>query len=162
MLNAILFVFIALTLALLVAAQMGKLAGQAPPDLGITDGRLKPPSETRNSVSSQAALFPDHPQRVYAQIDALPLKAEGPEASIVALSSVLKALPGVRIVEQRGDYLRAESETRWMRFVDDMEFWVNPTRSVVELRSASRIGRKDFGANRARIEKVRSAYATAP
>ncbi len=161
MFKTILYLLIALALALLIAAQTGRLAGRAPSDLGVTDGRLKPPSLTGNSVTSQASLFPDHPQRVYAQIDALPLKAEGPEASIAALSSVLKALPSVRIVEQRSDYLRAESETRWLKFVDDMEFWVNPTRSVVELRSASRIGRKDFGANRTRMEQIRSAYEKA-
>jgi len=30
---------------------------------------------------------------------------------------------------------------------------------VIEVRSASRLGRKDFGVNRARIESIRSALA---
>jgi uncharacterized protein (DUF1499 family) len=39
-----------------------------------------------------------------------------------------------------------------------MEFWVNPERQVIEVRSASRLGRKDFGVNRQRIEALRRAY----
>jgi uncharacterized protein (DUF1499 family) len=33
---------------------------------------------------------------------------------------------------------------------------------MVELRSASRLGRKDFGVNRARIETIRAAYLAQP
>ena len=44
-----------------------------------------------------------------------------------------------------------------MKFVDDAEFWFDPANSVVQVRSASRIGRKDFGVNRARIEAIRQA-----
>ncbi len=36
----------------LLAGQAGWLAGTMPSDLGVRDGRLKPPSLTRNSVSS--------------------------------------------------------------------------------------------------------------
>ena len=48
-----------------------------------------------------------------------------------------------------------------MRFVDDVEFWVDPAAGVVQVRSASRVGRKDFGVNRARIENVRARLAAA-
>ncbi|MEO5655608.1 MAG: DUF1499 domain-containing protein, partial [Nitrosospira sp.] len=52
----------------LLAGQLGLLKGTQPTDLGVHDGRLKPPSKTPNSVSSQASLYPDHPQRAYAEI----------------------------------------------------------------------------------------------
>jgi uncharacterized protein (DUF1499 family) len=45
--------------------------------------------------------------------------------------------------------------------VDDLEFWLNPAQGVIEVRSASRLGREDFGTNRQRIERIRSAYNTA-
>ena len=35
-----------------------------------------------------------------------------------------------------------------MKFVDDLERWVDPVNQVVQVRSASRMGRKDFGVNR--------------
>ena len=52
----------------LLAGQLGLLKGTPPTDLGVHDGKLKPPSKTPNSVSSQASLYPDHPQRDYADI----------------------------------------------------------------------------------------------
>lgn len=124
----------------------------------MSNGRLKPPSLTPNSVSSQAALYPDHPQRAYAEIKPLPLKQASGTASIQALAVMLAAMPGIRIVEQRPDYVRAEAETRWMKFTDDLEFWFDPARNAIELRSASRLGRKDFGVNRERIEAIRAAW----
>ncbi|NJN40333.1 MAG: DUF1499 domain-containing protein [Gammaproteobacteria bacterium] len=69
---------------------------------------------------------------------------------------------GVTIIDTGPDYLRAEAETRWLRFVDDLEFWANPARGVIELRGASRLGRKDFGQNRVRAEAIRAAYLATP
>lgn len=146
----------------LLAAQGGALRGTQPTDLGVKDGRLKAPSLTRNSVSSQAALYPDHPQTTYAKIEPLPLKNGDAAASFLALTSALQLVQGITVVDQRPDYLYAQAETRWLKFVDDLEFWVNPAAGVVELRSASRLGREDFGANRQRIEAVRSAYLAQP
>lgn len=151
----------AMALALL-GAQVGLLRGQRPGDLGVKDGRLKPPSLTRNSVSSQASLYPEHPQLTYATIAPLPFKAAGAPQSFQALQTVLRSMPGVTIVEQKPDYLHAQAQTRWLKFVDDLEFWANPASSTIELRSESRLGREDFGLNRQRIEAIRAAYLAAP
>ena len=156
------YIVLAAIVLALVAAQVGLLSGQRPDDLGVKDGRLKPPSMTRNSVSSQAALLPDHPQRAYAAIDPLQFKAGGVAASMKALQAVLGTMQGVTIVEQRPDYLYSQAQTRWLKFVDDVEFWANPANNVIEVRSASRLGQEDFGVNRQRIEKIRAAYLAAP
>lgn len=145
-----------------VAIQSGILGGNRPADLGVKDSRLKPPSPTRNSVSSQAALYPDHPQRDYADIAPLPMKPAAAANSLHALSAVLRSMPNIRVVEQRPDYVYAQAETPWLKFVDDLEFWVNPARGVIELRGASRLGREDFGVNRQRIEAIRAAYLARP
>lgn len=156
------YIVLAAIVLALVAAQVGLLSGQQPVDLGVKDGRLKQPSRTRNSVSSQAVLFPDHPQRAYATIDPLPFKGASAAASLKVLETVLQDMPGVTIVEQRPDYLRAQAQTRWLKFVDDVEFWANTASGVIELRSASRLGREDFGVNRKRIEAIRATYLAAP
>ncbi len=144
-----------------LAVQTGALRGNAPTDLGVKDGRFKPPSPTRNSVSSQATLYPEHPQKAYAHIEPLPLKPGGAAASVsAALVAALQTLPGVTVVQQQPDYVYAQAQTRWLRFVDDMEFWVNPAAGVIEVRSASRLGREDFGTNRSRMEALRAAYLT--
>ena len=145
-----------------LAAQTGVLQGNAPTDLGVKDGRFKPPSLTRNSVSSQAALYPEHPQKTYAHIEPLPLKPGNPAASVSALVAALQTLPGVTVVQQQPSYVYAQAQTRWLQFVDDMEFWVNPATGVVEVRSASRLGREDFGTNRSRMEALRAAYLAQP
>ncbi|GAB4861889.1 hypothetical protein Ancab_037144 [Ancistrocladus abbreviatus] len=61
-----------------------------------------------------------------------------------------------RIMEKKDDYLRVEYETPVLGFVDDVEFWFPPGRkSIVEYRSASRVGNFDFDANRKRIKALR-------
>lgn len=156
------YLVLAAIVLMLVIAQLGLLSGQQPRDLGVKDGRFKPPSLTRNSVSSQTALHSEHPQRTYASIEALPFKPGGSAESIKALEAALNAVPGITVVERKPDYLYAQAQTRWLKFVDDLEFWADPARGVIELRSASRLGREDFGVNRQRIEALRAAYLAAP
>lgn len=154
-------VFILLPLLVLASGQLGWLAGHAPNDLGVRDGKLKPPSRTDNSVSSQATLWPEgeHASR-YAQIAPLATVGNG-SAAMGRLRTLLAAWPGARVVEDRADYLRVEFTTRWLRFVDDAEFWFDPAANVIHVRSASRLGRKDLGVNRARIEAIRAQLHTA-
>ena len=149
-----------LPVLVLVAGQTGLLGGQRP-ELGVLDGRLQPPSPTPNSVSSQTHLHPGHPQAAYAAVEPLPLKAAGAAESLRVLTGVLQAMPGVTVVAQKDNYLRAQAQTRWLKFIDDLEFWIDPQDARIEVRSASRLGRKDFGVNRARLEAIRNAYLAA-
>ena len=67
----------------------------------------------------------------------------------------------VTIVSEQPNYLATEFRTRIMRFVDDVEFEARHDDGVIAMRSASRIGFSDLGANRHRLEQLRSALATA-
>lgn len=158
LLKALLYGLLALVVLVLIGAQFDGLSGHRPSDLGVTQGRLKPPSLTRNSVSSQADLYPDHPQRTHALLAPLPLRHGDAMTSLRTLATVLQTQPGITLVEQRPDYLYAQAQTRWLKFVDDLEFWFNPARGVIEVRSASRLGREDAGLNRRRMENIRAAY----
>ena len=150
-----------LAVLLVVVGQMGLLAGSTPDNLGVRDGRLKPPSRTPNSVSSQAALYPDHAMRETAQIAPLALKGDGP-ATLARLRSSVQAMPGAKLLKSEPDYLYAQFSTRLLGFVDDTEFWFDPSAGVVQVRSSSRVGRKDLGVNRARVEAIRPLLAAAP
>lgn len=143
-------------LLVLLAGQLGWLGGPEPSNLGVREGRLKPPSSTPNSVSSQAMLWPGHPQRQAAQIDPIALRGDG-ATTIARIKAIIEAMPGAELVDAREDYLYARFTSRWLGFVDDTEFWVDPTAQVVQVRSASRVGRRDFGVNRQRIEAIRAA-----
>lgn len=161
MLKWMVIMILALGVAVVAAGQLGLFQGTPPGDLGVRDGRLKPPSVTQNSVSSQAALYPDAPQRIYAQVAPFALRGDGP-ATIARLKALVEAKPGARIIEARPDYLYVQCTTRVLGFVDDLELWFDPAAQVVQVRSASRLGRKDFGVNRDRVESLRAALADGP
>jgi uncharacterized protein (DUF1499 family) len=112
-----------------------------PTNLGVTDGRLAPPRRTPNCVSSQA----DPADREH-YIEPL-------RASMDDVREAVQALPRTRIVLAHANYLYAEFRSRLLGFVDDVEFFFDGV--VVHVRSASRLGRRDFGVNRARVEEIR-------
>lgn len=145
----------------LTAAQLGAFSGNAPQDIGVTQGQLKAPSMTNNSVSSQATLYPEHPQHAVARMAPLALRGDGP-ATLQKIQTIVETTPNAVLVQRQPDYLYAQYTTRWMKFVDDVEFWFDPVNQVIQVRSASRIGREDFGVNRARVESIRAALAATP
>lgn len=122
-------------------------SGTRPTHLGIQDsGELAPCPDTPNCVSSFAS--PEDTRHYIA-----PFEAE--EAQWKQLARILVRTPRIQIIEQDQHYIRAEATTRIMRFVDDLEFLYQPEASAIYVRSASRIGRYDFGVNRKRIEHLR-------
>jgi uncharacterized protein (DUF1499 family) len=148
---------LAIAVAAVLAGQLGLLKCQAPTDLGVHDGRLKPPASTPNSVSSQADLYPEHPQRAYARITPLALQGSG-EAAMQQLAELVKKTPRCVLVTQQPDYLYAQCSTALLHFTDDVEFWLDRTANVIQLRSASRLGHGDLGVNRARMETIRAQF----
>jgi uncharacterized protein (DUF1499 family) len=145
-----------LALVLIVAGQLGLLRGKAPQDIGLKDGKLKRPALTPNSVTSQADLWPDHPRRSYAAI--APLKASGDgSAEMKKIVEILQAMPRTTIIKNEPGYIYAQSTTALLKFTDDTEFALDASKGVIDVRSASRLGQKDFGVNRARVEAIRTA-----
>ena len=67
--------------------------------------------------------------------------------------------PGAQVVRAGPDHLCVQYTTKWLKFVDDAEFWFDPVAQKVQLRSASRLGESDLGLNRARIEALRQRLA---
>jgi len=152
-------VLAALLFLLWLAGQLGLLQGTPKAPLGVQQGRLAPPSLTQNSVSSQAGLHPDHPQAAYAAIEPFtPRAGETGADALERLTALLSQQPGTHITHQSDGYVHAEATTRWLRFVDDIELWHDPATGLVHVRSASRLGRKDFGVNRTRTEALRAAF----
>ena len=137
-----------------MASLFGSLfAGTMPTDLGVRDGRLKACPDSPNCVNSQATD---------AGHTIAPLAFKGDAAAALrALATIVAATPGATIVVERDNYLQATFATPMMGFVDDVEFFVDPARSVIEVRSASRLGHSDLGVNRKRIEDLRQTMAAA-
>lgn len=121
-------------------------AGKRPQNLGYANGRLAPCKTTPNCVSSQAD--PRDEQHYIA-----PIAVKGDAMS--AIRKAVESQPRTTIVQAEPGYLYAEFKSKLMGFVDDVEFLVDPAKGVVHVRSASRLGRRDFGVNRERIERLR-------
>lgn len=136
-------------LALLVA--FGCTAGE-PPALGIHQDRLTPCPDSPNCVSSDAD---DERHHVAAFVLRPPLAESWAE-----VRAALDAVPRLRIVDEAGDYLRAESRSRVFRFIDDLELHFREGEGIIAVRSASRLGRGDLGVNRRRVERLRSLLAS--
>jgi len=71
------------------------------------------------------------------------------------LLEVIRSLSGTRVVADDGSYLRVEFTSAVFRFVDDVEFYIDPAQKLIQVRSASRVGYWDLGANRRRVEDIR-------
>jgi uncharacterized protein (DUF1499 family) len=77
---------------------------------------------------------------------------------MVKLLSVLQTMPGATIISADEAYVHAEFRTKRMRFVDDFEARIDASESMIQVRSASRVGKRDFNVNRDRVEAIRLAY----
>lgn len=112
--------------------------------------QLSPCPQSPNCVSSQST-DPDH------FIEPLVYQATIEEAKARILK-VIASLPRTRIVEEEPTYLHAECTSLIFRFTDDLEFAFDDTQKVIHVRSASRVGHSDLGANRKRVEAIRQRF----
>ncbi|WP_017300595.1 DUF1499 domain-containing protein [Nodosilinea nodulosa] len=123
-------------------------AGDRPTNLGVKEGKLAPCPDSPNCVVSQGKPDAEHA--------IAPLAYSGdPAEAMTKLTAVVKAMPRTTIVESTDNYLYAEFASKLMGFVDDVEFYLDPAESVIQVRSASRLGKSDLGVNRQRVEAIR-------
>jgi uncharacterized protein (DUF1499 family) len=91
-----------------------------------------------------------------------PLRFTGsPAEAWSRLQTILQQQPRTRIVAEQDGYLHAEFRSLIFRFVDDVEFLLQPEQGLIQLRSASRSGYSDFGVNRRRVERLRRLFTAA-
>ena len=117
-----------------------------PTNLGVSGGRFAPCRRTPNCVSSQADPAD---QEHYI----MPIAFGG---TMHELRRAVESMERAAVIREEGHYLHAEYTSKLMGFVDDVELLLDEKARLVHVRSASRLGRRDFGVNRERIEKLRS------
>ena len=115
--------------------------GEAP---GLTDGRLAPCPDSPNCVSSEEGTASEKTIE--------PLAADVWERLPQAIAE-----QGGTVTETREDYIASEFKSDVFGFVDDVEF--RRAEDAVHVRSASRVGYSDAGANAARVAKLREALS---
>ena len=117
-----------------------------PSNLGVKDGRLAPCRRTPNCVSSQAD--PADREHYIA-----PIAFRG---GMEELRRAVESMPRTTMITADRNYVYAEYRTPLMRYVDDVELYYDERAGLVHVRSASRLGRRDFGVNRRRVEELRT------
>ena len=122
---------------------MFNFSGTRPTNLGVKDGKLAACPGTPNCVCSQS----EDPK---FKIDPLP------PITIADLKTIVANMERSTIIEETDNYLYAEFKSKLMGYVDDVEFYRDSDANVVQVRSASRLGKSDLGVNRKRIEEIRS------
>ena len=117
-------------------------AGEPPQDIGVRDGRLIACPESPNCVSS----YESSEEHSIAALD----------GNLNQIQQILLTMDGANIVEQSSNYLYAEFTSSLMGYVDDVEFLYDAASNTTHIRSASRVGYSDMGANRSRVEAIRA------
>jgi uncharacterized protein (DUF1499 family) len=119
------------------------------PELGVVNGILIDCPSSPNCVSSRAT---DDKHGIAAIADTDGLRWP-------TLADKLSNMVGAKLVANQDDYIWVEFTTPIMGFVDDVEFLNDPESGQISIRSASRVGYSDMGANRKRIEVIRNALS---
>ncbi|MFT4552067.1 MAG: hypothetical protein ACI9S8_000689 [Chlamydiales bacterium] len=87
-----------------------------------------------------------------------PLLYEGKEHPFSLLIPIIEKMSGTSIITQEENYLHVEFRSMLFSFVDDVEFSYEAENKLIHIRSASRSGYYDFGANRKRLERIRKHF----
>jgi uncharacterized protein (DUF1499 family) len=124
-------------------------SGQFPDNLGVKQGLLQSCPISPNCVVSQNADDGHKIEPINYTIETAKVKE--------LLLKVLTVVPRTKIIEQTDNYIRTESASALLGFVDDVEFYFPNDQKIIHLRSASRLGESDLGLNRRRLEQIRLA-----
>ena len=146
-------------------------ARQVPPIHDITTDFADPPQfvalqgerqKTPNGVAYGGPEIAAQQQAAYADIKPLVLKAPPAETLQHAIDAARSMGWEVISTDAASGRIEATDTTAWFGFKDDIVVRVRPDAtggSRVDVRSASRVGKSDIGANAARVRKYLSKLA---
>ena len=115
--------------------------GSAP---GLLDSKLTPCSNKPNCICTE---YPNHKLHYTTAI-------KYKELNLDKLLQAIKSSGGIIITEQP-NYIAATYQSRLFKYVDDFELRIDEENQLIHLRSASRVGHSDMGANMKRIDNFK-------
>ncbi|MDD9952642.1 MAG: DUF1499 domain-containing protein [Zetaproteobacteria bacterium] len=110
---------------------------------------FSPCPKSPNCVSSHAPA--DDPRHYIAPLTLTP-RGDSP---LEQVHQLLQKKSRVKLMTRSAHYLHYEFTSRIFGFVDDVEFYAPAQSTTVHMKSASRVGYSDLGANRNRLESIR-------
>jgi len=121
-----------------------------PNDLGVINGKLAKMPNKPNAVSSQT-------EEKEMKVEALDFKGNLNDSKN-QLIKVIENYGNVKIIKNETNYIYVVFTTGIMKYHDDVEFYFDESKKLIQFRSASRIGYSDMGLNRDRYNKLREIY----
>lgn len=116
--------------------------GSAP---GLADSRLTPCSNKPNCICTE------YPEQESHYTNAISYKE-------LTLDNIVEAIQstGGSIFTNKDNYIAATYTSSLFKYVDDFELRIDTESKLIHIRSASRVGHSDMGANLKRIEKFKA------
>ena len=118
---------------------------------GLQNNQLSPCPASPNCVNSEYAEDSEH------YIAAIAYQNRRVDELIQLLQQTI-AISGGHVTNLSDNYIATTYSTRLFRFVDDVEFRIEPQQQLIHIRSASREGHSDLGANRKRVQRIKQIF----
>ncbi len=147
MILAIIILLVIVMMVFFVFKGRASQQGQAP---GLQSGALASCPDSPNCVSSETGTPESH------SISALNY-SDAPEQAWQRVVSAVNATGG-RVQADTGEYLAATYHSSLFGFVDDLELRLDSENNKIQVRSASREGYGDMGANKKRTTALQHAF----
>ena len=109
-------------------------------------------------------IFSIGPHRVKALTTELPdcvvithcvkenFKVDDLENAFKKATKIVSETARTKIVEKTDLFIHAEAKTKWRRYTDDLLLKAIPEKSIIQVRSESRVGIGDNGVNKKRVD----------
>jgi len=133
-------------LGVLFFVVLAVLSQQEPKHLGLKGGQLRACSDAPNCVCSEGFMKGDKVHFIQ------PFPANHDAWKSLQQSIIQQ---GGKLEKVEEYYLHATFSSPIFHYVDDVECRWDETEAVIHIRSASRVGHSDLGANRQRVETLR-------
>ncbi|MGJ8580756.1 MAG: DUF1499 domain-containing protein [Psychromonas sp.] len=148
--NKLLYILIAIAVIIVIAFFVMGIMSKKGQALGLKEGHLQACVSTENCVISEVI------DNQAATIEPLSFSEPKP-VFIDRLTMAINSMGG-EVVTSDSSYIASTFTSGVFGFVDDVEFRVTDDQQL-HFRSSSRVGRKDFGANKKRIEQLKALLA---
>lgn len=148
--KALIAIAVVTLLVVIYLVVLGQVSRNGKPP-GLVDGKLRPCPDTPNCVGSEYPGDDSH------HVEPFELAGEPASDALHRLSEIVEQLGGT-VDALEPDYLSATFRSSVFGFVDDFEARADTDSGSMHVRSAARVGRSDFGANRKRVEALRQLW----
>lgn len=140
-------IIVILVLLFVILIWVGIKSQQMQPErVGLSGGMLMMCPDSPNCVCSEKHTQDDKKHYIAA--------IHADKQTWLKLAQKITKLTGMRNGGDEG-YLHAVFYTPMFHFADDLELRYDEEAQLIHIRSASRMGHSDFGANRKRVEMIR-------